>query len=46
VTEKVTPERVEDVHDNLDRGDIAAHDGKGRPLRESNETFSGTVFDD
>ena len=46
VTEKPTPERVEATHDTLDRGDIAAHEGTDRLIRDSDETFSGAVFDD
>ena len=46
VTEKLTPERVEATHDTLDRGDIAAHEGTDRLIRDSDEAFSGAVFDD
>lgn len=46
VTEKVTPETIEDVHETLDRGDLAAHDGTERLLRESGNSYQFTVFDD
>lgn len=46
VTEKVMPETIEAVHDDLERGDLSSHDGTQRLFRESDDQFQSTVFDD
>jgi hypothetical protein len=46
VTEKVAPETVERIHDRLDDGDLTAHDGTGRLLRDDESGFRFVVFDD
>ncbi|RKD93665.1 glycosyltransferase family 2 protein [Halopiger aswanensis] len=46
VTEKVVPERIETFHDELEPGELAAHDGTDRLLRESDEAFESSVFGD
>jgi hypothetical protein len=46
VTRKVAPGTIEDVHDSLEEGDLAAHDGEGRLLRDSGTEFQVAVFDD
>nr|WP_255494070.1 glycosyltransferase family 2 protein [Halarchaeum sp. CBA1220] len=47
VTEKVTPETIEDVHEStMERGDIAAHDGTERLVADSADEYRWQVFDD
>ncbi|MFC7068781.1 glycosyltransferase [Halobaculum lipolyticum] len=46
VTEKVTPDRIERVHGGLEAGDLSAHDGTERLVRDRGDRFGGTVFDD
>ncbi|MFW5955803.1 MAG: glycosyltransferase family 2 protein [Halorhabdus sp.] len=46
VTEKVTPETIEDVHANLDRGDLCSHDGKVRLCRDSRDQYQYAIYDD
>ncbi|GGM53919.1 hypothetical protein J2752_000567 [Halarchaeum rubridurum] len=48
VTEKVTPETIEDTHETLARGDIAAHDGTGRLVaaHADREDVGWQLFDD
>lgn len=46
VTEKVAPETIEALHDELEPGELAAHDGADRLLRESDEGFESSVFGD
>jgi hypothetical protein len=45
VTEKVTADTIEQAN-NLKEGTIAAHDGTGRLLRESDDEFEWGVFSD
>nr|WP_245810863.1 hypothetical protein [Halorubrum halodurans] len=46
VTEKVTPETVESVHETMDEGALSGHDGAERLTRDSDEEFTFNVFDD
>nr|WP_264475139.1 glycosyltransferase family 2 protein [Salinirubrum litoreum] len=46
VTEKVTAAEIERVNAGLDEGDLAAHEGTGRLVRESNDAYDTHVFDD
>ncbi|GGN15805.1 glycosyltransferase [Halarchaeum nitratireducens] len=48
VTEKVTPETIEDTHEPLERGDIAEHDGTGRLVsaHADREDLGWQIFDD
>ncbi|UHQ96387.1 hypothetical protein [Natrinema halophilum] len=46
VTEKVTPETIENVHESLDEGDLSAHDRAERLLQESDTQFQVAGFDD
>jgi len=46
VTEKVLPETIEAVNDGLEDGDLADHDGRGRLVRESAESYGQYLFDD
>ena len=45
VTEKVTPDTVEQAN-KLETGELDAHDGTGRLLRESDDEFEWGVFSD
>lgn len=46
VTEKVTPETIEQRHDGLAAGDLPDHDGTERLVREDEGAFVTNVFDD
>lgn len=46
VTEKVTPDAVERVHDSMEDGQLSDHDGSERLTRESDAEFTFDVFDD
>jgi len=48
VTEKVLPETIEEVHGDLQPGDVTNHDGTKRLVRDEGETFSWNthLFDD
>ncbi|MFW5917031.1 MAG: glycosyltransferase family 2 protein [Halorubrum sp.] len=46
VTEKVTPDVIERVHDSLETGALREHDGSERLMRESDEAYVFGVFDD
>lgn len=46
VTEKVTPDVIERVHDSMSAGELSEHDGSERLMREEGETFTFDVFDD
>ncbi|ELZ54235.1 hypothetical protein C466_06299 [Halorubrum distributum JCM 10118] len=46
VTEKVTPDAVERVHESMEPGTVTDHDGSKRLMRESDEEFTFDVFDD
>jgi hypothetical protein len=46
VTEKVTPETVEEVHESMAPGALHEHDGSERLTRESDGEFVFDVFDD
>ena len=46
VTEKVTPDTIEEVHESMEPGDVTDHDGAERLTRESDEEFTFNVFDD
>nr|WP_192813796.1 MULTISPECIES: glycosyltransferase family 2 protein [Halorubrum] len=46
VTEKVTPDAVERVHDSMEAGALSDHDGSERLTRESDAELTFDVFDD
>ncbi|AEH36118.1 glycosyltransferase [Halopiger xanaduensis] len=46
VTEKVVPETIETLHDELEPGELETHQGTDRLLRESDEAFESSVFGD
>jgi hypothetical protein len=46
VTEKVPPERVEQVNEGLEEGALQSHDGSERLVRDSAEDFDTHLFDD
>jgi hypothetical protein len=46
VTEKVTPETVERVHESMESGTLSDHDGSERLVRESDNELTFDVFDD
>ncbi|GAB7010376.1 hypothetical protein [Halorubrum trueperi] len=46
VTEKVTPDAIERVHDSMESGALHEHDGSERLMREEGQAFTFDVFDD
>ncbi|TKX77684.1 glycosyltransferase family 2 protein [Halorubrum sp. SD626R] len=46
VTEKVTPDVIESVHESMEDGALSEHDGAERLMREADEEFTFDVFDD
>nr|WP_235271550.1 hypothetical protein [Halorubrum saccharovorum] len=46
VTEKVTPDVIEDVHESMGPGFLHEHDGSERLTDESDGEFVFDVFDD
>nr|WP_238532816.1 glycosyltransferase family 2 protein [Halalkalicoccus jeotgali] len=46
VTEKVTPDVIEERHNELAAGDLTDHDGTERLVRENEGAFVTNVFDD
>ncbi|MDZ7850428.1 MAG: glycosyltransferase family 2 protein [Halodesulfurarchaeum sp.] len=46
VTEKVTPETIEAANDALQEGDLSAHDGRGRLVRDTSEEYETDLFGD
>jgi len=46
VTEKLTPDVIESVHESMEEGALSEHDGSERLVREADERFSFDVFDD
>ena len=46
VTEKVTPDVIERVHESMEPGELHEHDGSERLTRESDAEFTFDVFDD
>ncbi|MFP4529919.1 MAG: glycosyltransferase [Halodesulfurarchaeum sp.] len=46
VTEKVAPKTIEAVNDGLEAGDLSAHDGEGRLVRDTTEEYETDLFGD